>query len=69
MMLSFAKNERGFRMATAAILLAPLACLVYATSRSELVNTVVALFYLAFAGVAVIAFLFEKAEEEHPDQR
>lgn len=64
-MISFAKNERGFRLASAAILLAPIASLVIAMSRSSMVELIVGLSWGIFAAIALIAFLYEKAEEEN----
>lgn len=63
-MLSLAKNERGIRLASAAIILLPVAFLVFSTSHSQIVNLVALLSWFAFAAVALIAFLFEKAEED-----
>ena len=63
-MLSFARNERGIRLASAAIVLLPVVAMIVATSRSELVNLMVALAYCAFVAVAFMGLLLERAEEE-----
>ena len=63
-MLSFAKNERGARLASAAIILAPIAWLVITNSRSATLDLIVGIFWCVFAAVALIAFLYENAEEE-----
>lgn len=63
-MLSFAKNERGIRLLCAAQLSLPIFALVFFFSRSEIVQTLTALSWAIFSAFALIAFLFEKAEEE-----
>ena len=63
-MLSFARNERGIRLASAAIVLLPVVALIVATSRSTALDLLVALVYCAFAAVAFMALLLERAEEE-----
>lgn len=63
-MLSFARNERGIRLASAAIVLLPVVAVIVATSRSPLLDLAVALVYCAFAAVAFMALLLERAEEE-----
>ncbi len=62
-MLSFARNERGIRLASAAIVLLPVVTMIFATSRSSSLDLVVALMYCAFAAVAFMALLLERAEE------
>lgn len=68
-MLSFARNERGIRLASAALLLLPLVSLICATSRSAVVDLAVIVPYLGFAVFALIAFLSEQAEEEDMDNK
>lgn len=63
-MLSFARNERGIRLASAAIVLLPVVALIVANSRSAALDLLVALVYCAFAAVAFMALLLERAEEE-----
>ncbi|WP_165080242.1 MULTISPECIES: hypothetical protein [unclassified Desulfovibrio] len=63
-MLSFARNERGIRLASAAIVLLPVVALIVSTSRSALLDLTVALVYCAFAAVAFMGLLLERAEEE-----
>lgn len=63
-MLSMAKNELGIRLASAAILLSPIAFLIFITSHSPQLDLIVFLVYSVFAAIALIAFLCEKAEEE-----
>ncbi len=62
-MLSFARNECGIRLASAAIVLLPVVAMIFATSRSSSLDLVVALMYCAFAAVAFMALLLERAEE------
>ncbi len=62
-MLSFARNERGIRLASAAIVLLPVVTMIFATSRSASLDLVVALMYCAFTAVAFMALLLERAEE------
>ena len=63
-MLSFARNERGIRLASAAIVLLPVVALIVANSRSTALDLLVALVYCGFAAVAFMALLLERAEEE-----
>ena len=63
-MLSFARNERGIRLASAAIVLLPVVAMIVATSRSTLLDLIVGLFYCAFAAVAFMGLLLERAEED-----
>ena len=63
-MLSMAKNERGIRLASAAIALLPVACLIFCNSHSPVLDLIVFVLYSIFAGIALIAFLCEKAEED-----
>lgn len=64
-MLSLAKNDRGFRFASMAILLAPIAWLIIVHSRSAIVELVVGISWCVMAALGIIAFLYEKAEEEY----
>ncbi len=68
-MLSFARNERGVRMASAAIILLPLASLICSMSKSYMLDLVVGLTWVVFASIALIAFLYERAEEEDGSNR
>ena len=63
-MLSFAKNERGVRLASTAIILTPIAWLVISNSRSPMVDLIVGITWSVLAAVSLIAFLYEKAEED-----
>lgn len=63
-MLSLAKNDRGFRFASMAILLAPIAWLIFVNSRSDMVDLIVGISWCIMAALGLIAFLYEKAEEE-----
>lgn len=63
-MLSFARNERGIRLASSAILLLPLVALVCSHSRSQILDVILIFAYCIFASVAIIGFLYERAEEE-----
>lgn len=63
-MLSFARNERGIRLASAAIVLLPVVAMIMATSRSTALDLLVAFLYCAFAAGAFMALLLERAEEE-----
>lgn len=47
-MLSFARNERGIRLASAAIVLLPVVTMIFATSRSSSLDLVVALMCCTF---------------------
>lgn len=67
-MLSFAKNERGIRLASAAIILLPVVCLIFTMSRSHTLNLIVFASYLIFAAMAGIAFMYERAEEEEQNK-
>lgn len=67
-MFSLVKNERGFRLASAAILLAPIACLVITMSRSTTVELLAGLGWGIFAAIALLASLYEKAEEESAER-
>ena len=63
-MLSFARNERGIRLASAAIVLLPVVALIVANSRSTALDLLVGLVYCAFSAVAFMGLLLERAEEE-----
>lgn len=63
-MISMAKNERGIRLASAAILMSPIACLIFLNSHSAILDLLVFILYSVFASIALIAFLCEKAEED-----
>lgn len=63
-MLSIAKNELGIRLASATIVFLPIVFLIFITSHSPLLDLIVFLSYSVFAGIALIAFLWEKAEED-----
>lgn len=63
-MVSFSKNERGFRLASTAIILLPIACLIFSVSRSQILNLYVFFFYCCVAAAGLIAYLCERAEEE-----
>lgn len=68
-MFDFAKNERGIRFASAAIVLLPVVAAICSTSRSMTLDLVVMLAYGLFAGMAVTAYLLERAEENSPRKR
>lgn len=56
-------------MASTAILLLPFVSLVYVNSRSSLLDLVLLIGYLVFAAFSIIAFLYEKAEEESGEEQ
>lgn len=56
-------------MASTAILLLPFVSLVYMNSRSSTLDLVLLLGYLVFAAFSIIAFLYEKAEEESGEEQ
>lgn len=68
-MLSFAKNDRGIRLISSAILFLPLAAMILAMSRSSILDAAVTLGWCAFACIAFIAFLYERTEEDERDRR
>lgn len=61
-MLSLAKNDRGFRLAFVAIILLPLACLIFANSRSNALDIVVFVAYFLIASAGFLGFACECAE-------
>lgn len=63
-MFSLTRNERGIRLASAAIVLLPIVAMICATSRSAVLDLIVTLAYCGFAAVAGMAFLVEKATED-----
>ena len=61
-MLSLAKNDRGVRMAAIALILLPIATLVFANSRSQLANLVTFAIYFIIASAGALGYLCERAE-------
>lgn len=68
-MFSFAKNDRGIRLISSAIIFLPVAALVLTMSKSSVLVTAVALGWCVFACVSLIAFLYERSEEEEEENR
>lgn len=64
-MLSFAKNDRGLRLASAAIIFLPLTAMICSMSRSTALDTIVVISWFVFAAIALIAFMYERAEESN----
>jgi len=67
-MLSFAKNDRGIRLISGAIIFLPMASTILAMSKSSVLDAVVALGWCVFACLALIAFLYERSEEDEKER-
>lgn len=63
-MLSFARNERGIRLVSAAVVLLPIVATIVAASRSMALDLTVAAFYGLFALGSFAALMLERAEEK-----
>lgn len=61
-MLSLAKNDRGVRMAATALILLPIAGLIFANSRSQVANLITFAVYFVIASAGILGFLCERAE-------
>ena len=68
-MLSMAKNERGIRLASAAIVFLPIVFLIFCTSHSPILDLIIFVSYSIFSALALIAFLCEKAEEDEREEK
>lgn len=68
-MLSLAKNDRGIRLLSCAIVFLPLVALICAMSRSGAMHAAVGLGWCVFAALALIAFMYERSEEEEEEQK
>lgn len=66
-MLSFAKNDRGIRLVSSAIIFLPLASMIFSMSKSSALDAAVVLGWCVFACLAFIAFLYERTEEDEAE--
>lgn len=63
-MFSFARNGRGVRLASAAMVLLPIVSTIVAASRSTAIDLALIATYCTFAVGAFLALMFEYAEEK-----
>ncbi|MDE5832144.1 MAG: hypothetical protein K2H64_04035 [Desulfovibrio sp.] len=61
-MLSLAKNDRGIRLASAALLLLPVAWLIFVHSRSRLADVIIFTVYFVIALAGILGLICENAE-------
>lgn len=68
-MLSLAKNDRGIRLLSGAIVFLPMVALICFMSRSSALDVAFGLGWCIFAALAFIAFMYERSEEEENEEQ